>query len=241
MWGEVCIFSSAMKLLFSLFVIFVVGAFSVLFFGMPSFYYTYFSAEGTSENVLKMKEERGMTMLFLGDSPDWEMSCLPGSPLTVEEWAKELSATAVFNGAFFDTANRPLGKGVYDGVAFDTESDYPVSIGVLPSGEWYMDKGEENTRLYTSGTSTFPLLVENGEVLFTKETQKYGRRTIVAQNEEGWWAVFLTDYPSLFQSAHSLQSLGFTDAINLDGGPSTGLYTHEKSIPSAPVVCVFWR
>lgn len=90
---------------------------------------------------------------------------------------------------------------------------------------------------------TYPTLLANGQPLVKEDSQKYSRRTILAQDAGGTTYILVTEtgLTSLYEVGQWLanQPEKFRIAINLDGGPSTGLsYQANDSnfeVPSVPV------
>ena len=89
----------------------------------------------------------------------------------------------------------------------------------------------------TYAVQSFPFLLRNGESVITKDSGKVARRTIVANDsQDNMYFIIISDRSiSLFDAAQLLEGRTeqFITALNLDGGPSTGLYIENViSIPS---------
>ena len=59
-------------------------------------------------------------------------------------------------------------------------------------------------------------------------------RTVVGQGRDGQWMLTVhgatTSDPTLLETALAAQQLGFTDALNLDGGSSTTLVVNNQTV-----------
>ncbi|MFA6503968.1 MAG: phosphodiester glycosidase family protein [Patescibacteria group bacterium] len=101
------------------------------------------------------------------------------------------------------------------------------------------EKPAENEQAFL----TYPTLLADGKSLVKEDSKKYARRTILAQDATGQTFILITENSaiSLYEAAEWLeeQPEKFKIAVNLDGGPSTGLSFKKDDetfeIPSAPI------
>jgi uncharacterized protein YigE (DUF2233 family) len=157
---------------------------------------------------------------------------VPGAakPATAAALRKQAGAALVVNGGFFDTAGRSLGLRIADGRKV---------IGLRPGVDWgvlVLRPGRASivhSRDYPSASATAPpvtgalqvgpRIVIDGRVPGLKP--QAARRTAVAVDRSGrFLTVAVAD--ARLQAAdlgQTLVGLGFTDALMLDGGPSTQL------------------
>ena len=80
-----------------------------------------------------------------------------------------------------------------------------------------------------------PLLLQGGRIVLNGQLEGFSSaflqqgapRTVIASDDRQLWLITLEGTndagPSLGQTAQLLQSMGITEALNLDGGSSTGL------------------
>ena len=170
------------------------------------------------------------------------------TPLNVEDWQKETNAWMVVNGGFYREENEkpiPNGLTILNGQALG--SSYEGFGGMLAID----DVGAELRSLaqepyyggepLLAGLQSFPLLVKpGGELGFPVELEDNirARRTAIAQDKEGRILFILAPrgYFTLHQLSLYLTSsdLDLDIALNLDGGPSSGIMLSEprEIIPS---------
>jgi exopolysaccharide biosynthesis protein len=165
----------------------------------------------------------------------------PDTPLSMNAWMKKTGALAMINGGYFDATNKPEGLLISDGqgagtsyvgfggmLAVDTQGN--VSLRSL------RDQPYDNNEQLQQATQSSPMLVINGQrTQFTANTQ-FQRRSVVATDKQGH--LLLIASPSqeftLDEMANLLANsdLSIENALNLDGGSSTGLYVTGKQAVS---------
>ncbi len=138
------------------------------------------------------------------------------------------------NGGFFTPENKPLGLVVADGKRVGSFQTTKLLSGVV-----YCDsKGIHIVRRsafkdhsgITGLLQTGPFLIENDQPIRGLDATKSRRRTFIATDWRGNWAIGVTSPLSLAALAEVLASsvpvTGWkaNRAINLDGGSSTGFY-----------------
>lgn len=182
------------------------------------------------------------------------------TPLNVEDWHRETNALMVVNGGFFREENEipiPNGLTILNGQAFG--SSYDSFGGMLAVHDQGADLRSLAQKPYvpgeplSAGLQSFPLLVKpGGELGFPAEFEDNvrARRTVVAQDREG--RILFLIAPSGHFTLHQLSSyltdsdLGLEIALNLDGGPSSGILLSDprEVIPSQsllPIVILAFR
>lgn len=168
----------------------------------------------------------------------WSMQNDPQAPKKVNAWRQELKSNLVINGSYFTETNQPSGfykvgsknkriklpnsnqdKG-YTGLV--GVIDGKLELGYLP----YL-RLESRVIEYDSVFLSFPTLLADEKNLVEKDSGKFSSRTAVAQNQAGDIFVIITEKGniSLFELAQWLESQPekFQTAINMDGGPSSGI------------------
>ena len=155
----------------------------------------------------------------------------PGQPQSLTAWQTETGALLLVNGGFFTEEMVATGRMVVDGVASGVS--YAGFGGMLAIGDGFVEVRSLVERPYDPHESlqyalqAFPMLVQNGEVGFPDETGRRARRTVVAMDVNGR-LLFIVASQGRF-TLHELSkylvesNLELDMALNLDGGPSTGL------------------
>lgn len=148
------------------------------------------------------------------------------------------------NGGFFQRDGKPLGLVVSNGLAQGVNNQKSS----LTSGTIYVEKGSISlvrTTAFSKKTApmprqvlqTGPFLVEDGQSTRGLSNRKFARRTVLATDNQGNWAILYTPPTTLSQLGDVLAKSGaingFTirQAINLDGGSSSGLWVNKENQP----------
>ncbi len=168
----------------------------------------------------------------------WSMQNNPQSPKKVGAWRQELKSNMVINGSYFTEINQPSGfykigsknKRVR---LPDPKQDkgYTGLVGVingkLELGYLLYLRLESRVIEYYSAFLSFPTLLADGKNMVDTNSGKLSSRTVIAQDKDGNVFVILTERGSvsLFELAQWLknQPEKFQTAINMDGGPSSGI------------------
>lgn len=174
-------------------------------------------------------------------------------PKTITQWQETLNAAVVINGNYFDEKYAPTTRVVVKG---ETEGPYlSGNTGMVytensDARQWVITKANK-TDLNAAwlGIQSYPLLVNDSAVSFTTGSDDVAQRTIIAQDNQGKMYYITTEYGvlSLNQLANILATqldLTLTQALNLDGGTSTGVAIHTTTVTynedSAPVPVVLY-
>jgi uncharacterized protein YigE (DUF2233 family) len=151
-------------------------------------------------------------------------------------------ASVVINGGFWNPDREPEGLTVVDGrvvVAFEPE--LAGGILVVEGGRARVLDGELGHPIiepsWSFAQQAKPRLVVDGAVQIERDTGRRADRTAVCIRDEGRTIELLhartaddrrgRDGPTLYTFAEKLVALGCDDALNLDGGPSSGLAWRE--------------
>ena len=167
----------------------------------------------------------------------FEIAYDPDHPRSIEDWQKQTGARLVFNGGFFQVQNGrylPAGLLVVDGQPLGTTySGYGGMFTVNAQGPDLRSLVEQPYRPGESleyALQSFPLLVKPGGILgfpADREDHQNARRTVIARDRAGRFVILVTSYSyfTLYRlSAYLVASdLDLDIALNLDGGPSSGL------------------
>ena len=158
-------------------------------------------------------------------------------PQSLEDWQSETKALIVVNGGYFRKADDkylPNGLTIVNGEIFG--SSYEAYAGMLAISDhgtelrWLANQPYDPNESLLAALQSFPMLVKpGGELGFTEqyEDSLKARRTVIAQDQDGriLFIVASRGYFMLHQlSVYLTESdLHLDIAINLDGGPSSGI------------------
>jgi exopolysaccharide biosynthesis protein len=179
---------------------------------------------------------------------------------TTSSFGESDNAVAAINGGFFDmdsggsvtyfeindtvinkTRNPDLKWGISDNLmngAIVVTNDFGVTIQKANSEQFYEQSKQESAVLVTG-----PLLLFHSEIIKLpnkKFVNNRHPRTCLCMSKE--FVVFITidgrqeeaEGMSLIEAQKFLQDIGCIDAINLDGGGSTTMWTQDKGIVNFP-------
>ena len=149
-----------------------------------------------------------------------------------------MKAFAGSNGGYFHNDHTPLGLVVVEGKTLHPFERAKLLSGVLAvrkgrielvrSGQFR--KGEDLQEALQAG----PWLLEKGAPVAGLDEQRLARRTIVASDGKGQWAIIVTSPVTLADAARMLSLKGIAgpwiiaNALNFDGGSSTALHAEAK-------------
>jgi hypothetical protein len=188
------------------------------------------SAEGLSDTVSIVRLNLRYVKLQVAYQPD--------QPLSMEDWMKKEQATALINGGYFDgqdnatalvIANSQVFGTSYDGFGGMLDVDARGHVQVRSLREQPYTPGEG----LTQATQCTPMLLLNGKRTRFTADSKTSPRSVVAMDRQGRLLFIvspgadltLDDLATLLASS----DLGLVNALNLDGGSSTGLYVNAGS------------
>jgi uncharacterized protein YigE (DUF2233 family) len=169
----------------------------------------------------------------------------PGSSVSLGDAAVQVGALAGVNGGFFSQEREPLGGYVVGGVLIQRARSNRLLTGVV---------GQRGQRLFIERFQRFrygrdvremiqagPFLVEEGRSVIGLNTKHRARRTAVASDGSGRWALISIDNVTLYEMANLLSQERIGDdfkvdlALNLDGGSSSGCWVVGSVQP------YYWR
>jgi len=159
---------------------------------------------------------------------------VPGAakPATAAALRRQAGAALVVNGGFFDTEGRPLGLRIADGrkvIGLRAVVDWGVLVlrpgraAIVHSREYPAAAATAAAPAVTGAIQVGPRVVVDGRVPGLKP--QAARRTAVAIDHGGRFLT-VVDANARMQAAdlgRTLAGFGFSDALMLDGGPSTQL------------------
>ncbi len=191
------------------------------------------SASGDEDIVTIARLDLSHVHISVGYQPD--------NPLTMSEWMQQTHALALINGGYFLANNTSAALVVANGQSYGTS--YGLSGGMLS-----VDK-QGNVSLRSLGiqpynaateqlqqaTQSWPMLMINGKRTQLDTDASSRRRSVIATDKQGHLLLIVSPGQafSLDELADQLATsdLDIQNALNLDGGASTGLYvdgTNQK-------------
>jgi exopolysaccharide biosynthesis protein len=165
----------------------------------------------------------------------------PSNPMSISDWAKQTNALAVINGGYFDQTDNTTSLVVSNGQAYGTSyNGFGGMLSVDTQGNVRLRSLSQtpydpNSEQLQQATQSSPMLVINSKRTQFNANAASERRSIVAQDTQGrlLFIVSPNNAFSLDELADLLVSsdLSIKNALNLDGGASTGLYMKAGSQP----------
>lgn len=165
-------------------------------------------------------------------------SPIPGQT-TIARVLPEAGCIAGVNGGYFHADFRPVGLVVANGKRLHDFEKAKLLSGVLTvrTGGMSIVRSENFKfgRNLREAIQCGPMLVENGAVVAGLNKERVARRTVVATDSRGNWALIYLTSVSLADAAKILTVPGVLDhwiprtALNLDGGSSSGLWAANSS------------
>ncbi len=179
----------------------------------------------------------------------------PKNPKTVSQWRQDLGAAMVINGSYFTEDMTPSGfyrtngKSMGNWPTLDKQHEKNSYTGMVRVRDGRLalihlvDDPQPQPQDTDQVLLSFPTLVANSKASVENDSQKYARRTALATAADGTTYAIVTQNGAVslreFSDWLSQQPEKFRVAVNLDGGPSTGMsYGFASSTfeePSAPI------
>lgn len=176
----------------------------------------------------------GLLRIYQFPKEGWQWSFAHStSAASVREWATRVpDASVLVNGVYFHEDNLPSGAFISNGErigsrAFDADKSALIVLAPTPR---IVDLTKEPDALDTAteAAQTFPYLLKNGAPAVAEDSGKLAERSFVGTDAQGrfYVGVALNASLSLYELAQLLevQPIEWQDVVNLDGGPSTGIF-----------------
>jgi exopolysaccharide biosynthesis protein len=162
----------------------------------------------------------------------------PDQPLSMEDWMKKEQALALMNGGFFDGTDQSTALVVSNGQAFGTSyQGFGGMLDVNASGQVeirsLVNQPYDSSEGLKQATQCEPMLMLNGQRTQFTADNKISPRSVVALDKQGRLLFIVS--PSLSFTLDELATLlaqsdlDLANALNMDGGSSTGLYVNAGS------------
>ncbi len=188
------------------------------------------SSNGASDTVSIVRFNLHYVKLSVAYQPD--------QPLSMEDWMRKEQATALINGGYFDGEDNATALVISNGHVFGTSYDgFGGMFDVDTQGHVQVRSLREQpyvpSEKLTQATQCTPMLLLNGKRTQFDADSKASPRSVVAMDKQGRLLFIaspgvdftLDDLAGLLEKS----DLGLVNALNLDGGSSTGLYVNAGS------------
>lgn len=169
---------------------------------------------------------------------------------TIAPWMAEYpKATAILNGVYFNEDYTPSGDLIDEGVR-TTNRRFDIDKSAYLEFDPVFGIADATSTASGEAGQSYPVLVRDSVAAVVSDSGKTARRTFAGIRNDGKAVFGVLDSGEL--SLHDLSQelarpeLGLKTALNLDGGPSTGMMVREpeesmNSIFPVPVVIVIYR
>lgn len=188
---------------------------------------TWKSSQGLSDTVSIVRFNLQYVKLQVAYQPD--------QPLSMEDWITKKHATALINGGYFDGQDNATALVISNGQSFGTSYEgFGGMLDVDARGHVQVRSLREQpyapSEGLTQATQCTPMLLLNGRRTQFTADSKASPRSVVAMDRQGRLLFIVSpgaDF-TLDDMARLLagSDLGLVNALNLDGGSSTGLYVN---------------
>jgi len=169
-----------------------------------------------------------------------QTASLAKDALKLDNWGRSLGAIAICNGGYFDppkfaAAGLQISSGLTRGAFI---KGLPFGGGFMVTDgkpAIYIDTTFPGLDKASSLIQSCPILVDNGLPIDEKKGGPVARRTFLITDQADNWVIGissgigLTELANLLTTPGVFTSLKVTRALNLDGGPSTGLWCRDAS------------
>ena len=163
----------------------------------------------------------------------------PNQPMLLSDWMQQEKATSIINGGYFDPQDNATALVVSNGQA--SGQSYQGfggmlsvnSVGAISLRSLQQHPYDPNSEQLQQATQSSPMLVLNGKRTQFDADASMNPRSVVAMDKQGRLLFIVSPGQvfSLDELADQLvkSDLSINNALNLDGGASTGLYVNAGS------------
>jgi uncharacterized protein YigE (DUF2233 family) len=164
----------------------------------------------------------------------WRFEHSTSSAVSVREWFDHFpDSVMATNGVYFHEDLSPSGAFVSKGESISERSFDADKSGllVLSPSLRIIDTTKEPAPItsFEEAAQTYPFLIKDGVEAISEDSGKLAERTFIGTDADGngYLGVVINDTVSLHELMRLLkeQPIAWDDALNLDGGPSTGYFT----------------
>jgi len=195
---------------------------------------TTIGGDGTSARTTSILFNNKSWVLRVVDSP------APGETKLAEVLAQS-GCVAGVNGSYFHPDFRPAGLAISDGKQINGFEKAKLLSGVLAVRgsriEIVRSSRFQSSPDVRQAVQAGPMLVEGGEPTVGLNNERPARRTVIATDGRGQWALVYMTSVTLAEAAKILSLPGtisdwkVATALNLDGGSSSGLWADAAPSP----------
>lgn len=190
-------------------------------------------------NSFFLKTENGLFLIHKLDYKEINIVCKKKTK-TISNWSKSIENKLVFNAGYFDNNFLPTGYIKIKNQTYNDFGIYKDMVAIKENKIVIKNFKEINPNNFDYIVSSYPLLIKNNKKLFTKETGLKDFRTIIAEKNNNFYIIItLKGTQSLKESTDVLNNFGFKNALNLDGGSSTGFVNKNFTVKSLKIPCIF--
>jgi len=168
----------------------------------------------------------------------------PGGPASIGRLAKALGAVAAINASYFTEDHSPLGLVISDGATLQGPRKARLLSGIFDvrSGRMELLRSShfKASDVISQAVQAGPWLVDDGQTVPGLEATRRARRSVLATDRRGGWAlvslspVTLADAGKLLLADGVVPGLAIHAALNLDGGSSSALWAATEPVLSIP-------
>jgi exopolysaccharide biosynthesis protein len=182
------------------------------------------SGDGASDTVTIARFDLQDVTLNVGYQPD--------QPLSMSEWVQKEHATALINGGYFNGQDQATALVVSNGTAYGTSyQGFGGMLDVDAQGNLQLrslsQQPYSSSENLAQATQSSPMLMVDGQRTQFTADQQADPRSVVAVDKDGRLLFIVSPDPAFTLDdladllVHS--DLSLENALNLDGGSSTGL------------------
>jgi hypothetical protein len=167
---------------------------------------------------------------------DLQVAVDESNPQTVSAWADMLGATVVVNGSYFDEQYQLVTRTVVDGEASGVLLSGATGLAQQAQADaaWSIVPWAGEAVTGEQALQSYPLLLTASAPLTTSSTAT-AQRSVLAESADGTLYIIIAEYGTLSLSGLAANlatelDLELVDALNLDGGTSTGLVVASSQV-----------
>lgn len=157
------------------------------------------------------------------------------TPKRLQDWHNENQAILSLNGAYFTEDMTPTGLFIDDGKTIN-DAAYDIDRSgtmVIEKGLPRFAKSLPSPKPGLDAFQSFPLLINNGLATIDTDSEKAARRTALGFDDQERLLIIIVDKTPLslytFANILAANEMNVQQALNLDGGPSSGLIYDDGS------------
>lgn len=168
----------------------------------------------------------------------FELGYRPGQPQRLEAWLAETGALIVCNGGFFTPEFTATGLIIVDGapsgISYQGFGGMLTIVDGVPAVRGLAQQPYDPQERFDAALQAFPLLIEaGGRLAYDDDSPQRARRSVFALDRDGRVVLLVADRSQFTLAGlgrYLLESdLNLDIALNLDGGPSSGLLVREPA------------